>query len=262
MATELYFKHSVDARKHISIYQLEKKFGKHLAYSYYFKTLELMSELSECGLLKESLLDYAEYLQIDHSVYNEFIEYCLKIELFTEHNGLIIAERLVENMRKIVSKSINMSKAAQKREKQKAKLCHSSTTILPQPEQKHDKAKKPNQLTDVKLLEFVNGIIQKGIDEQSTMKSNLVCLLTDEHIKKLIDEYGQDMLYPMCQVFYKWKITAKKKIKSDYLSMIKDWVIDKAKTVKVDIPETKSPEQIQEREAKRKERLKELGVVE
>lgn len=202
MASELYFRHIIDARKHIKIYQLEKQFGRHIAYAYYFKTLELMAELSECGLKTANLQDYSEYLQIDNDTFNQFIQYCVEIDLFIDHDGLITAERLIENMQKIKSKSINMSKAAIRREKLKAKQQHNSVTILPQPEQKA--VDKQPSITTQAIFDYWNSkeiIVHRVLtkDIQSAIQKALDKKYTPEMIRQAIDHYSDQ-----CHLLNSW----------------------------------------------------------
>lgn len=227
MASELYFRHIIDARKHIKIYQLEKQFGRHIAYAYYFKTLELMAELSECGLKTANLQDYSEYLQIDNDTFNQFIQYCVEIDLFNDHDGLITAERLIENMQKIKSKSINMSKAAIRREKLKAKQQHNSATILPQTEQKKEML--------APVPDFIQSIFDLAIKENTGKPSNRKWLLTQEHLDKLKEGYSDSQIKEQLTNYYYWKVTTDKPkpIKSDYMSILtareKGWIFKEVK---------------------------------
>lgn len=60
-------------------------------------------------------------------------------------------------------------------------------------------------------------------------KVNLKCNLTEKQVITLIDTYTWNTVRTMVEIYYAWKGTSGKYTKSDYLSLRKEWVIERAR---------------------------------
>lgn len=60
-------------------------------------------------------------------------------------------------------------------------------------------------------------------------KVNLKCNLTEKQVITLIDTYTWNTVRAMVEIYYAWKGTSGKSTKSDYLSLRKEWVIERAR---------------------------------
>jgi hypothetical protein len=231
MTGSLYFKHHTDARKHRKIMLLEKKFGDHVGYALYFKTLELMTEYPEIGLPDNEIdiENAAFFLNTNATQYAEFIKYCLSIQIFVNKDKTITAEMLVENMQKIKKTSENISRARKEIEQKKTELSQNPPKILPEKKPKvkpviEDVEPNPEVLAIRKQAE---SIIERYLESPEGIVSNKVCNLTNKHITNLIKEYSYPKLSVMIRAFYEWKCKTRKKRKDDFACIKEDWVEEK-----------------------------------
>lgn len=220
----LYFNHDVNARNHRKIKLLENTIGQDTGYSMYFKTLEIMTEYPQFGIPnnEKDISDVAICLGYDKIKYKEFIDYCINEELFIINaDNIIVADMLVETMLKVKTKHKNYSKAAQKREKAKAKEQHNSATILPQPEQKPENSEAaPLTQSGQVIKDYL--ISSKPENVKHTIN------YTNREINRFADEFDQPFMEKVIDKLYAYYNKGKKPYKSDNLAT-RDWVVNAVK---------------------------------
>lgn len=126
-----YFSHDSNARHDPKILNLRKIFGNE-GYALYFMTIEVMREQKTFEIDKKMIDFISTDLALECEKYKKFIDYCVKIDLFTKENGKIFSKSLKNRMELYQSKSNKARESALKRWQYSQKEeCERNANALP-----------------------------------------------------------------------------------------------------------------------------------
>ena len=205
-----YFRHDYSARNDRKITELEMEMGEHIGYAMWFKMLEIMGEMG--GSLSKDKLKVAAYsMRVPLDLLMQFIRICVRIELLEENGDEYVNTRFAEECARIKETSQKASNSARiKWEKERM--------LKPKTKKKTDTATPESEEVDT-MIESI----------EKEIGAHPISNLSNAEKAKLKAKYG-DALPKALRVFYIWKVSKSKKVKSDYLSMLKPWIEDAAKT--------------------------------
>ena len=201
-----YFRHDYSARNDRKITELEMEFGENIGYAMWFKLLEIMGEMGG-SLPKEKMKVVAYALRVPLDVLTQFIRICVRIELLEENGNEYVNARFAEECARITETS--------RKAKEAARIKWEKERVL--------KPKKDTPTPESEEVDYMIESIEKEIG------AHPISNLSNAEKAKLKVKYG-DALPKALRAFYIWKVSKNKKVKSDYLSMLKPWVEDAAKT--------------------------------
>lgn len=218
-----YFRHDYSARNDRKITELEMEMGENIGYAMWFKMLEIMGEMG--GSLSKDKLKVAAYsMRVPLDMLTQFIRICVRIELLEENGDEYVNARFAEECARIKETSQKASNSARiKWEKEKM--------LKPKTKKKTDTATPESEEVDA-MIESI----------EKEIGAHPISNLSNAEKSKLKAKYG-DALPKALRAFYIWKVSKNKKVKSDYLSMLKPWVEDAART---EPPKPKSRKELME----------------
>ncbi len=205
-----YFRHDYSARNDRKITELEMEMGENIGYAMWFKMLEVMGEMG--GSLSKDKLKVAAYsMRVPLDLLMQFIRICVRIELLDENGDEYVNTRFAEECARIKETSQKASNSARiKWEKERM--------LKPKAKKKTDTATPESEEVDT-MIESI----------EKEVGAHPISNLSNAEKAKLKAKYG-DALPKALRAFYIWKVSKNKKVKSDYLSMLKPWIEDAAKT--------------------------------
>lgn len=219
-----YFEHKTEARNDIKLMELDEVMGTHIGYAIYFKSLELMAELHSPFLERKQL--HSRAIGISHDKYVVFLDTAIKIGLFEEREGKVYSPAFLRWIEKKTRNSEHGSIGGKKSAELRAS-------------KKEDPEPKQSKVNDIELTPDISAVrseidelIELSRDAVIAKPSNRKCTLSNSNIQTLIVKYGLPKLKRMAVIFYKWKLTSNKAVKSDYLSIMADWVVERAGNTK------------------------------
>lgn len=205
-----YFRHDYSARNDRKITELEMEMGENIGYAMWFKLLEIMGEMGG-SLPKEKMKVVAYALRVPLDVLMKFIRICIRIELLEENGDEYVNTRFAEECARIKETSQKASNSAKiKWEKERM--------LKPKTKKKTDTATPESEEVDT-MIESI----------EKEIGAHPISNLSNTEKAKLKAKYG-DALPKALRAFYIWKVSKSKKVKSDYLSMLKPWIEEAAKT--------------------------------
>lgn len=74
----------------------------------------------------------------------------------------------------------------------------------------------------------ITAMLQHAENTTGVKPGNKKSTLSNREIETLIEKFGLSTLLVMVDVFYLWKLTSKRIVSSDYLSMLQSWVQERA----------------------------------
>lgn len=216
-----YFRHDYKAKSDSKLIELECEFGFHESYSMWFRLLECMGELG--GRIDQSKITMLSVMtRIDAKTIGLFVDKCIEIGLLISEDGFLYNNRFKREFDAIMKLSHTNAENASKRWEKKE-----------EPEQKPSKAKDiPATAEITSIRDSINELIDLSREAVIAKPSNRKCTLSNANIQALITKYGLHNVKKMALVFYQWKLTSNKTIKSDYLSIMADWVVERAGNTK------------------------------
>lgn len=205
-----YFRHDYSARNDRKITELEMEMGENIGYAMWFKMLEIMGEMG--GSLSKDKLKVAAYsMRVPLDLLMQFIRICVRIELLEENGDEYVNTRFAEECARIKETSQKASNSARiKWEKERM--------LKPKTKKKTDTATPESEEVDT-MIESI----------EKEIGAHPISNLSNAEKAKLKAKY-EDALPKALRAFYIWKVSKNKKVKSDYLSMLKPWIEDAAKT--------------------------------
>ena len=218
-----YFRHDYKAKSDSKLIELECQFGFHESYSMWFRLLECMGE--QGGSINMSkLMTISVMSRIDINALGSFIAKCVEIGLLVSEGGFIYSKRFKREFDSIMKLSHTNAENASKRWEKKEE---------PKPEPKQSKFKDIELTPDISAVRSeIDELIELSRDAVIAKPSNRKCTLSNSNIQTLIAKYGLPKLKRMAVIFYQWKLTSNKAVKSDYLSIMADWVVERAGNTK------------------------------
>jgi hypothetical protein len=233
-----YFRHDYKARNDVKIIELEIEFGHHVGYSLWFRLLETMGE-SGGKLSKAKLKLYAHMIGIDFEELDKFVKFCVGIGLLQEEDGFVFNLRFSTEYEKIKATSEKNSINAKERWSLSGGNANAEANAKPKP--KPDIVKNPvktpkkepvpdspdtDEITAVR--DEITAMLQHAENTTGVKPGNKKSTLSNREIETLIEKFGLSTLLVMVDVFYLWKLTSKRIVSSDYLSMLQSWVQERA----------------------------------
>lgn len=205
-----YFRHDYSARNDRKITELEMEMGENIGYAMWFKMLEIMGEMG--GSLSKDKLKVAAYsMRVPLDLLMQFIRICVRIELLDENGDEYVNARFAEECARIKETSQKASNSARiKWEKEKM--------LKPKTKKKTDTATPESEEVDA-MIESI----------EKEIGAHPISNLSNAEKSKLKAKYG-DALPKMLRNYYLWKVSKNKKVKSDYLSILKPWVEESVKS--------------------------------
>lgn len=205
-----YFRHDYSARNDRKIAELEMEMGDNIGYAMWFKLLEIMGEMG--GSLSKDKLKVAAYsMRVPLDVLTQFIRICVRIELLEENGDEYVNARFAKECARITETSRKASNSAKiKWEKEKM--------LKPKTKKKTDIATPES--------DAVKAMIE---DIEAEIGAHPISNLSNEEMTKLAVKYDE-LLPKMLRNYYLWKVSKNKKVKSDYLSILKPWVEESVKS--------------------------------
>lgn len=205
-----YFRHDYSARNDSKIAELEMEMGDNIGYSMWFKLLEIMGEMGG-SLPKEKMRVVAYALRVPLDVLLQFVRICVRIELLTDNGDEYMNERFAKDCAKIKDTSEKASNSAKIR------------WSKPEPATKPNKPKaepKPDPETNESAR--VRSMIA---DLEAEFGAQKISNLSNAEAAKIVKKYGDHVPFAL-RIFYLWKVSKGKRVKSDYLSLLAPWVQD------------------------------------
>lgn len=205
-----YFRHDYSARNDRKITELEMEMGENIGYAMWFKLLEIMGEMG--GSLSKDKLKVAAYsMRMPLDMLAQFIRICVRIGLLTDNGDEYMNERFAKDCAKIKDTSEKASNSAKiKWEKERM--------LKPKTKKKTDTATPES--------DAVKAMIE---DIEAEIGAHPISNLSNEEMTKLAVKYDE-LLPKMLRNYYLWKVSKNKKVKSDYLSILKPWVEESVKS--------------------------------
>lgn len=205
-----YFRHDYSARNDRKIAELEMEMGENIGYAMWFKMLEIMGEMG--GSLSKDKLKVAAYsMRVPLDMLAQFIRICVRIELLEENGDEYVNTRFAEECARITETSQKASNSARiKWEKERM--------LKPKTKKKTDIATPESEEVDA-MIESI----------EKEIGAHPISNLSNAEKSKLKAKYG-DVLPKMLRNYYLWKVSKNKKVKSDYLSILKPWVEESVKS--------------------------------
>jgi len=182
----------------------------------------------------------AAALNISTDEFESCINELLRIGLIEKSDDCLISEGFLERSGKLLAADIKRSESvkayyqnAPKKQKSASKHkpkqpINSEQTIIdplppaqPLPEANQlDNSISPEEQ---KVRDTINEILAIANETQSH-SVNAKSTLNSKQINKLIADYGINRTLVMVRVYFLWKLTTKKLVKNDYLSILQPWV--------------------------------------
>ena len=205
-----YFRHDYSARNDRKIAELEMEMGDNIGYAMWFKLLEIMGEMG--GSLSKDKLKVAAYsMRVPLDMLTQFIRICVRIELLEENGNEYVNARFAEECARITETSRKAKEAAKiKWEKERM--------LNPKTKKKTDTATPESEEVDC-MIESI----------EKEIGAHPISNLSNAEKAKLKAKYGE-LLPKMLRNYYLWKVSKNKKVKSDYLSILKPWVEESVKS--------------------------------
>jgi hypothetical protein len=205
--------------------------------------LRCVEELERAGMIRSThgyliMINYAKYnVYRDHntlrgarlafaSIPDEVWLVAMQYERIDELYDLCIGDELTrEEQRRVEMLDADEPEPERKKEQPKPKIQKPD----PKPEPELSQLGKVIKEECQRLIDITDGSLV-------ARPTNRKCTLTHSEIEKLVEYAKQNcgsieaekLARQLVREFYTWKFTAEKAVKSDYLSMIKPWVLEKA----------------------------------
>jgi len=212
----------------------------------YFYCLVQMAHSSldcDCAIkIDELFLEAAEaVLNIKAEEINDCINELVRINLIQPNDSGYISEGFLNRTGKLLAADIKRSDKMKqyrhdlitkpKANKKPKKSANPEQIVLdqPPPDQPLSEA---NQLDNSispevqKVRDTINDVLALANETQSH-SVNAKSTLNSKQINKLIADYGVNRVIVMVRVYFLWKLTTKKLVKNDYLSILQPWVQEK-----------------------------------
>jgi hypothetical protein len=212
---ENWFKHSTDSHNEPSMRRIKSRFGKLNGYAMYYISIEIM--MRSGGWIEHADLEiYTDDYGVELDVLNSFFSYCESIGVFTSDGSRYTAEIVQATMQKRKRISEIRSEAGSIGGKAKAKLGNE-----PEPKPKKPKSEqKPDPETQESAR--VRSMIA---DLEAEFGAQKISNLSNAEAAKIVEKYGDHAPFAL-RIFYLWKVSKGKRVKSDYLSLLAPWVQD------------------------------------
>jgi len=222
-----YFEHKTEARNDIKLMELDEVMGTHIGYAIYFKSLELMAELHSPFLERKQL--HSRAIGISHDKYILFLDTAINIGLFQERDEGVYSPAFL----RWIDKKARNSESGSIGGKKSAELRKQKIETVKETVKQNTEANKDIPITpDIESVrKVIDELIELSRDAVIAKPSNRKCTLSNINIQTLIDKHGLACVKKMALIFYQWKLTSNKAVKSDYLSIMANWVIEKAGNV-------------------------------
>lgn len=205
-----YFRHDYSARNDRKITELEMEMGENIGYAMWFKLLEIMGEMGG-SLPKEKMKVVAYALRVPLDVLLQFVRICVRIGLLTDNDDEYINERFAKECAKIKDTSEKASNSAKIR------------WSKPEPDPKPKKPKS-EQKPDPETQESAR-VRSMIADLEAEFGAQKISNLSNAEAAKIVEKYGDHAPFAL-RIFYLWKVSKGKRVKSDYLSLLAPWVQD------------------------------------
>jgi len=205
-----YFRHDYSARNDRKITELEMEMGENIGYAMWFKLLEIMGEMGG-SLPKEKMKVVAYALRVPLDVLLQFVRICVRIGLLTDNDDEYMNERFAKECAKIKDTSEKASNSAKIR------------WSKPEPDPKPKKPKS-EQKPDPETQESAR-VRSMIADLEAEFGAQKISNLSNAEAAKIVEKYGDHAPFAL-RIFYLWKVSKGKRVKSDYLSLLAPWVQD------------------------------------
>lgn len=223
-----YFRHDYKASADQKIVELEIEFGQDSGYARWFKLLEFMGEAGGT-MPKDKIKTCAHFMRITIEEINKFLAFCIKIGLLDYDGSEYVNKRFLAECARIDNRSAAASANALARwEQEKGKDKKPKNAPKPAKEPPADTTPTADTIAIIKHIEHVLEPLKIAKPVRAT---NANITLTNKEIGALVTKYGIETVRKMCVVFYSWKYSCDKVIKSDYLSMLKPWVEERSNEI-------------------------------
>ena len=205
-----YFRHDYASRNDQKIAELDMEMGDHIGYALWFKVLEIMGEMGG-SLPKEKMKVVAYALRVPLDVLLQFVRICVRIGLLTDNDDEYMNERFAKECAKIKDTSEKASNSAKIR------------WSKPEPDPKPKKPKsEPKPDPETQESARVRSMIA---DLEAEFGAQKISNLSNAEAAKIVEKYGDHAPFAL-RIFYLWKVSKGKRVKSDYLSLLAPWVQD------------------------------------
>ena len=257
---EKWFKHSIDSHNEPQMRRIKARFGKLNGYAMYYISIEIMMR-SGGWIEHDDIETYADDYGVDCDELERFFSYCVSIEAFILVDNKYSADTVQETLEK--RKRISEVRSEAGAIGGKAKAQAQSEPEQPALEKKPKKSKsEPASDAETDASRAVKGYVASLEAEIGTKIS---CTMSNVEAEKIGAKYGE--LTPLAiRVYYLWKTAKGKRVKSDYLSMLAPWVLEKAQDLAKSMPlkaeppkPAKTPEEIALGEERRKMIMERAG---
>lgn len=215
-APSSWFKHSSDSLSEPDIKRVKQRFGKLQGYAMYYITIELM--VKNGGSIRDTDLDlFCEDYALTVDEIQEFFSFCTGAGIFV----LSDAGYTCDLAQFTIERRAHIRSIKSEAGKKSAQLRQADPGPAPKPKKrsaKHD--------PDTPESDAVKAMIE---DIEAEIGAHPISNLSNEEMTKLAVKYDE-LLPKMLRNYYLWKVSKNKKVKSDYLSILKPWVEESVKS--------------------------------
>lgn len=203
---------------------LVRKFGAAGFAVYVYCLIEIgrQSNYPNMEISINSIFTESAALLLDISIddFDEIIQELFRLGLLLDHEGFAYSHGF--NIR--TGKKLMEDNARSVTQKQKA-----LPAAKPAPKPKKAKPEPPATAEAEKVISAIQAFSCEASDMPLGNAKNRGSNLSGVQAQKLIDKHSLDWVMAAIPVFYQWKFTTKKAVKSDYLSFLADWLSEKVK---------------------------------